>query len=431
MNIRRLMKISVFIVKNACECVPLKVIRRYKEKSTMKIAIVFDGLQIGGIERVGADYARILSELGHDVTVVNLVPNLKEMEKEFPKDCKWIGFNYPRRIVTEQYAQLVKKGFWGTACYLVAMLVMPVISYTLKRKFKMIYHDSEEFDLTIAFSGHFNDLDFVSREFIKSKKKMCWLHGALYSYFLISYGYMRLYEKIKNLIVLVDDAQEEALSYNKNLKLNIHKLYNPTFIKNREINCAHVEELKQKYGKFVLMVSRFEYPHKDQYTVAKMLDIVRKKYHEDLDLVFVGDGPDEESVKKYVITLSQDTQEHIHFEGSRFDVQDYYKAAFLLVHASVAGEGLPTIMIEAMSYRLPMVVTDSKTGPREILGENEYGLLCRVKDPEDMANKVKKIASDPDLYNHYVLKSDERIKDFSPDVIKERLKSILEEVEEN
>ena len=48
-----------------------------------------------------------------------------------------------------------------------------------------------------------------------------------------------------------------------------------------------------------------------------------------------------------------------------------------------------------------------------------------------MANKVKKIASDPDLYNHYVLKSDERIKDFSPDVIKERLKSILEEVEEN
>ena len=397
----------------------------------MKIAIVFDGLQIGGIERVGADYARILSELGHDVTVVNLVPNLKEMEKEFPKDCKWIGFNYPRRIVTEQYAQLVKKGFWGTACYLVAMLVMPVISYTLKRKFKMIYHDSEEFDLTIAFSGHFNDLDFVSREFIKSKKKMCWLHGALYSYFLISYGYMRLYEKIKNLIVLVDDAQEEALSYNKNLKLNIHKLYNPTFIKNSEINCAHVEELKQKYGKFVLMVSRFEYPHKDQYTVAKMLDIVRKKYHEDLDLVFVGDGPDEESVKKYVITLSQDTQEHIHFEGSRFDVQDYYKAAFLLVHASVAGEGLPTIMIEAMSYRLPMVVTDSKTGPREILGENEYGLLCRVKDPEDMANKVKKIASDPDLYNHYVLKSDERIKDFSPDVIKERLKSILEEVEEN
>lgn len=80
----------------------------------MKIAIVFDGLQIGGIERVGADYARILSELGHDVTVVNLVPNLKEMEKEFPKDCKWIGFNYPRRIVTEQYS-----AYFASDCFAV------------------------------------------------------------------------------------------------------------------------------------------------------------------------------------------------------------------------------------------------------------------------------------------------------------------------
>lgn len=396
----------------------------------MKIAMVFDGLQIGGIERVGADYARILSELGHDITVVNLMPNRTEMEKEFPKNCKWIRFVYPRRVTAEQYAQLTKKGFLGTGCYCAAMLIMPIISFAYKMKFKVNYPQNE-FDLTIAFSGHFNDLDFVSRKFLKSKKKMCWLHGALYSYFLISDGYIKLYEKIKNLIVLVDDAQEEALSYNKGLELNIHKLYNPTFIKNREINSTHVEELNQKYGKFVLMVSRFQYPHKDQYTVAKMLDIVREKYHEDLDLVFVGDGPDEESVKKYVMTLSQDTQKHIHFEGNRFDVQDYYKAAFLLVHASVAGEGLPTVMIEAMSYRLPMVVTDSKTGPREILGENEYGLLCRVKDPEDMANKVKKIASDSDLYNYYVLKSDERIKDFSPKVIKERLKSILEEVEEN
>lgn len=395
----------------------------------MKIAMVFDGLQIGGIERVGADYAKILKKLGHDVTVVNLVPRLNEMEKEFPADCTWIKFNYPRRVVREQYEQLVKKGFLGTICYLGAMTVMPMISFALKIKFKMTSHAHDKYDLTIAFSGHFNDLDFVSNGFISSAKKMCWLHGALYSYFLISYGYMKLYEKIYNLIVLVDDAQEEVLSYNRKLKLNIHKLYNPTFIKSREIDCTHVEELKGKYGKFVLMVSRFEYPHKDQYTVAKMLEIIREKHHENIDLVFVGNGPEEEKVKKFVDTLSKNTQEHIHFEGARYDVQDYYKAAFLLVHASVAGEGLPTIMIEAMSYDLPMVVTDSKTGPREILGENEYGLLCRVKDPEDMANKVEKMISDSELYHYYAVKSKERVKDFSPEAIQEQLKLILEEVE--
>lgn len=396
----------------------------------MKIAMVFDGLQIGGIERVGADYAKILRELGHDVTIINLVPHLNEMEKEFPEDCTWIRFHYPRKAVAEQYEQLVKKGFAGTVCYLGTMVMMPIVSLLLKAAFKCKSRNRIKFDLTIAFSGHFNDLDFVARDFLSTKRKLCWLHGALYSYFLISYGYLRLYKKIRNLVVLVDDAQEEALMYNKSLNLSIHKLYNPTFIKNKIINNDHVEELKNRYKKFILMVSRFEYPHKDQYTVAKMLEIVRTRYHRNVDLVFVGTGPDEEGVKKYVTTLSQEVQDHIHFEGSRLDVQDYYKAAFILAHASVAGEGLPTIMIEALAYNLPMVVTDSKTGPREILGENEFGLLCRVKDADDMASKVEKLVSNPDLYNVYKIRSNERVKDFSPETIKKKLKYILDELEE-
>ena len=183
---------------------------------------------------------------------------------------------------------------------------------------------------------------------------MCWLHGALYSYLLISDGYYRLYNRIKNLVVLVSDAQEEVLAYNKSLYVNINKLYNPTFIKERKIDRNHVQQLINEYGKFVLMVSRFEYPHKDQFTVAKMLKIVREKYGENLDLVFVGNGPNEDDVKELVASFPEDIQKHIHFEGSRLDVHDYYNAAFALVHASVAGEGLPTIMLEALTYSLPI-----------------------------------------------------------------------------
>ena len=32
----------------------------------MKIAMVVDGLQVGGIERVAADYAKLLLSLGHE-----------------------------------------------------------------------------------------------------------------------------------------------------------------------------------------------------------------------------------------------------------------------------------------------------------------------------------------------------------------------------
>lgn len=393
----------------------------------MEIAMAFDGLQIGGIERVGADYAKILKQLGHSVTIINLRPSLTEMEQEFPKECRIIHCAYPRILASEQYVQLTKK---GTAFYLLYPLVKAVL-WIVNFFYKIICRRAPEikkkYDLSIAFSGHFNDLTFIERNYINAEKKICWLHGALYSYLLASQGYINLYRKIKNLIVLVDEAQEEAFFYNKGLKLSIHKLYNPTFIKNKNANQEIIDEIKKKYGKYMVMVSRFKYPHKDHYTVAKALEIVRNKYKDEINLIFIGNGPEENKVKEYVSQL-QNVSESIFFLGSRLDVQNFYSAAYMLVHASVAGEGLPTVLLEALAYDLPIVVTDSKTGPREILGNEQYGLLCHVKDPEDMAKKIHMLVNDAELYEHYKNSSQERLQDFTPDRIKCNLQKILEEI---
>lgn len=396
------------------------------EIMSKEITIVFDGLQVGGVERVGIDYIKIFKKLGYKVTVVNLRPKLNEMEKYIENDVKIIHFNYPRWLAPERYAQLIKENFWGKFLYPIADLSLILANCFYKFFYRI--RKINKANISIAFSGHFNDLTFVEKNFVKTDYKMCWLHGALYSYLLISDGYLNLYRKIQNLVVLVDDAQEEVLAYNKGLDLRINKLYNPTFIAEKSIDSEHVAELKRKYGKFILMVSRFEYPHKDQYTVAKALEIVRNNYYEDMNLVFVGAGPDEEKVKEYVNNLGANAKKHIFFEGTRHDVQDYYKAAYLLVHASVAGEGLPTIMLEAMSYELPMVVTDSKTGPREILGESEYGLLCRVQDAEDMAQKIKKLCTEHELYREFIEKGRSRIKDFQPEVIEKQVNDILNNI---
>lgn len=394
----------------------------------MKIAMVFDGLQIGGIERVGADHAKLLRQLGHEVTIINLVPKLDEMVKEYPKDCKYQTIKYPRWLAPERYSKLVKMNFWGCYMYPCAytLLSLANIVYKLICCFRKISRD--KYDLAIAFSGHYNDLTFVAKKFVKSKHKICWLHGALYEYLLISDGYFNLHQKIKNLVVLVDDAQEEVLSYNKFCTFNIHKLYNPVCLSEKPIDSQLVSELKNKYGKFLLMVSRFNYPHKDQFTVAAAFKVCREKYGDDLNLVFVGDGPDKNRVEEFVHGMGDEISDHVFFEGSRMDVQNYYAAAYMLVHASVAGEGLPTVMLEAMEFDLPMVVTDSKVGPREILGNDEYGLLCRVQDPEDMAKKIHSMYSDRNLYENYQTKEKIRLCDFKPEAIKKQLKLVLEDV---
>ena len=47
----------------------------------MKVALVLDGLQVGGIERVCLDYCKILLSLNYEVTIFNLRPKLNELKK--------------------------------------------------------------------------------------------------------------------------------------------------------------------------------------------------------------------------------------------------------------------------------------------------------------------------------------------------------------
>lgn len=386
----------------------------------MKIAMVFDGLGFGGIERVGIDYVKLLQKLGHSVDVYNLVPNLNDMEHEFPSECKIIHHKFSNLIAPETYSYGVKKWWWGKYAYPIVHLGLSAYLCCIRFFTK---HRKVKYDITIAFSGHMNDLTFVAKNFLITKKKICWLHGALYGYMIAATGFFALYQQIKNLVVLVNDAQEFVFSYNKFLKLNITKMYNPTFITDRVIDEKVVAKLKEKNGDSLLMVARFAYPHKDHYTVVNTVKILNEKYGKNIKAVFVGDGPEKENVKEYCHKMG--VSDYIVFTGSRSDVQNYYAASHILIHASVAGEGLPTVILEAMSFGKPMVVTDSKVGPREILGNDEYGLLCKIKDPEDMAQKVVRLLEDKQLYQHYQKQGYKRIEDFKPEVISKQLEKLL------
>ena len=53
-------------------------------------------------------------------------------------------------------------------------------------------------------------------------------------------------------------------------------------------------------------------------------------------------------------------------------------------------EGMPNVMIEAMMCGCTIVATDCPTGPREILGKNEYGYLAKVNNPNDLSTNIMK-----------------------------------------
>lgn len=392
----------------------------------MRVVFLFDGLSIGGIEKIGINYIKMLKEENFDITVINLNPNKLDFACFLPDDIKVININFPRKICPEQYAQLIKYNFIGRFIYPIISIFLLLLLKLYKTFLKILFIEiRDKYDLGISMAGHFNDLTFLSYNFINVQKKLCWLHGGLYNYALSSSGYLNLYKKINNLIVSVNDSEEEVFMYNKGLNLNIFKLYNPVY--RCELDKNKVNEIKNRYGKFLLMIARFSYPHKDHYTVVDAFEKIVNNNKENINMVFIGSGKDEENVKKYV-SQKEAIKQRVYFLGDIKEIANFYQAAYILVHASVAGEGLPTVIIEALSNKLPVVATDSKVGPREILKDNKYGLLTIVKDSSDLYEKINMLLQNEKLYKNYVDNSEERYNDFKPEIIKRNFMEILQKL---
>lgn len=385
----------------------------------MKIAIVFDGLGFGGIERVGIDYIKILQDLGYEVDVYNINPNYTDMEKMISNNCHIIHCSFSKFLCPELYSFGVKRWWWGKFAYPIIYLITSF--FLVIRKFFRIGR-FKNYDLAIAFSGHINDLTFVSSGFIKSEKKMCWLHGGLGEYLLITHGYATLYKKIKNLITLSDYMQDAALLGNKFLSnLNINKIYNPTFIYENVIDVNFVQELQETYGDFFLTVGRFT-KQKDQITIIRAMKILKDEFGIDNKLLLVGDGEEKNKAMEVVSDLGMN--ENIIFIGNRIDVQNFYSASKLFIHSSPA-EGLPTVLLEAMNFGIPVVATKSMPGVEEILCNNEFGLECPVGNAKKMAECIYRIITDEELYNHYKSQGYIRVNDFAPKSIANQLKNII------
>jgi glycosyltransferase involved in cell wall biosynthesis len=77
----------------------------------------------------------------------------------------------------------------------------------------------------------------------------------------------------------------------------------------------------------------------------------------------------------------------IEYLGTADDVRPFINQADCVVLASYR-EGTPRTLIEAISMAKPVLATDVP-GCRETIENGENGLLCQVKDPDDLAEKLK------------------------------------------
>jgi len=111
----------------------------------------------------------------------------------------------------------------------------------------------------------------------------------------------------------------------------------------------------------------------------------------DARLMIVGSGPEEASLRSLAGDLG--ISNRVCFAGFQ-EPQPFYASADLFVLPSDY-EGQPMVLIEALAHGLPIVSTDCRSGPREILCGGEYGTLVPVGDRDALTAAVLASLAEP------------------------------------
>jgi len=121
-------------------------------------------------------------------------------------------------------------------------------------------------------------------------------------------------------------------------------------------------------------------PQKDFPTLLRAFSHVRAK--RPVRLLILGEGPERERLEALAREL--DLTDDVSLPGATANPYAYMarSTAFIL---SSRWEGLPTVLIEAMSCGAPVIATDCPSGPREILADGRYGALVPVGDVHALA----------------------------------------------
>jgi glycosyltransferase involved in cell wall biosynthesis len=159
-------------------------------------------------------------------------------------------------------------------------------------------------------------------------------------------------------------------------------------------------DIKQKYPGFdfyFLTLSRLV-KVKNIPLQLKALSKLKQKYPKFL-LIIVGDGPEKKKLEELVIKLN--LKENVVFEGWQRNVVSYLKSADCLLFSSNY-EGYGMVIIEALSFGLPVIATKVGVAP-EVIENGKNGFLVEVGNEKEYLQALEKIIEKPLKSNNSLL----------------------------
>ena len=389
----------------------------------MRIGLYIYKLGFGGAERVVCRASQILHRNGHDVFIITD----EYMDAAYEFAGEYINLDIPHNLHGVRSLSLFFKRIW-----------------TLK-EVKKLY----KFDVVISFLLQPNIVNILA------KIKHCKCYVSIRNRF-ISENYKSafqrlffkfaklLYKKADGVISVSNLINKEAVKYLNVPAKKSYTLYNPYDIEKIIIESKKTLEPELERQ---LNDSTFKFVSTGRFTHQKGFWHLIKafaKVHEqnpNTKLVLIGDGELKEKILKLIKDLQ--IEDFVILPGFRKDVFAIESKCNAYVMTSLF-EGFPNALTEAMCLGLPVISTDCKSGPKEILApemdldseikndeEADYGILVPAFDTEEdwtyysndetYLSEAMNMIIDAKKARHYAKQSKNRAKDFSEEKFYEDL----------
>jgi len=375
-----------------------------------KIIIFINSLSTGGAERV---VSHLLEHMKNDFEIHLALYNTA------------VGYNVPPEIKILDLKQKMKES--GLAVF----LKMPMLSLRLYR-----YCKANGINTSIAFLNRPCYINALMRTLwgYKGNIIMCerthqttLLEHSSVLYRNISRALVKFAYKRADTIVANSYTMQADLLENFKVTAPIQVIHNP-------IDYKHILAESQKTVQFKFDENVFHFISVGGFRKEKNLELLINAFyilkHLPVKLLIAGNGVLEDKIRQKVADLG--LKDKVAFLGFDPNPYKYMRQSDCFVLSSYV-EGFPNVLLEALACGMPIVSTDCKSGPREILApstdihhtaitsyENaEFGVLTPVHDVTNLAAAMENIYQDSELRNTYKEKATHRAETFDIEKIKQ------------
>jgi glycosyltransferase involved in cell wall biosynthesis len=138
-------------------------------------------------------------------------------------------------------------------------------------------------------------------------------------------------------------------------------------------------------------------PRKGLQVLLAALTEYRQQFGDSIHLDVIGAfvNKDEEDKARSFVERN-DLLNTVEFLGECSQIQARLRDYDAIVIPSLYGEGLPMVMLEAMSIGLPIIAT-RVDGVTDVIEDGVTGILCAPNRPHEIAKSIKKLASNLEL----------------------------------